>query len=100
MQTSCKSNTVAGIEKKYIAFMNVLFDGIGTLIIYFSLLVLGKFEEIETNEIDGDTLTGADFTLKLKNLPKHDDIHELRAKLWNHIEDVLEERGEKGAVVR
>ena len=56
--------------------------------------IQGSYEELEQQEIEEQTLTGSDFCLQLKNLPDYDDNMLLKANLWKHIEDLLEERRE------
>jgi len=71
--------------------------GIDILIAYSFLIALGilnSFEEIEEQEHTMSTLTPADFTVVVKNMPAKEEYQsflELKAQLWKHFEQSLKD---------
>ena len=51
----------------------------------------GNYEYLEQDEINGSILDGSDFTLVIKHLPKDQNIQVLKARLWKHLEGLLQD---------
>jgi len=95
IRVACKSEEIVGIKKSYISVGLVILDIISAYIFWFFLQRHGKFEYLEEDEIYGSALTGRDFTVMIKNLPKDEDPRVLKAKLWAFLEDLLEKHSDR-----
>jgi hypothetical protein len=71
----------------------VCFDVAIIISFLLSFFVLGHYEKLEKKEINMDNLTTEDFTVVIKTMPRYKDyanLKELKAKLWNHLEAILQ----------
>ena len=91
IKVSCQSNDIAGVSKSDISLILVIFDIIAMLVFYIALMIHRKYEDIEECEINESVLDGSDFTVMIKNVPQNQDQRILMGRLWQHIEQVLEE---------
>ena len=78
------------MSKGTIGVLLVVFDIILVFVVWIGYQIEGSYESLEEWEIEEQTLTGSDFTVEITNLPDYDDNVLLKAKLWEHIEGVLE----------
>ena len=70
----------------------VCFDVAIVISFLLSFYFLAYYERLDQKEINQDTLTTEDFAVVIKTLPKqssYNSIPELKASLWNHLENVL-----------
>mgnify|MGYP003573456379 CR=1 FL=1 len=80
------------MNKSSIGILLVVLDIVLVFTMWLGYQIEGSYESLDEREIEQQTLTGSDFTVKMTGLPDYDDNVLLKAKLWKHIEDVLELR--------
>lgn len=83
------------MKKSDISLILVIFDIISMFVVYIAFVIHGYYEDLEEKEINESVIDGSDFTVMVKNLPKDQDPRLLKARLWSHLENVLEEFKEK-----
>lgn len=95
IQAFCKSDVIEvpyfdqSVTKEDAALYVVLFDLLIGLIAVISFSCLRFCQDFEDKEIIETTLSADDFAVTVKNLPRHDNIKELKAFMWKWTEDNL-----------
>lgn len=74
------------MRKDRIGIAIVILDIIIAIVYYGSFMYLQRMQSITKKEINYKTVSATDFTLQMKNLPPHNNIKELKIKIWNYVE--------------
>ena len=78
------------VEKGRAAMIVVLFDLIGTFILYLGLLAVNPCQRAVENDINGGTLGASDFTVMIPMVPHKDSADDMLPILWAWAENILE----------
>eukprot|EP00347_Sterkiella_histriomuscorum_P022647 403337690 len=82
------------ISRENLGFIVVILDVAIVLSLIISLYILEKYETIEDKEINESLLKAEHFAVVIKKLPPREEfnsIKELKAQLWNHLEQVVKQ---------
>eukprot|EP00347_Sterkiella_histriomuscorum_P019608 403340984 len=98
LQAVCKSDKIdvflSGklyLEKSKVALVVVILDLIIAFFFWISFVYLRAFQNITLHEINESVITASDFTVQIKHLPGHDNLKQLKTKMWWYLENVLEQ---------
>ena len=84
----CKSQTIYGVSRDDLALALVGLDFLAMISLWMALQMHEGYENDEVEEIEGNMITGGDFTVKYINLPPHDNLTDLKIEIWKHFEMV------------
>lgn len=79
----------AEVQKENAALLVVLCDLLIGIVLVLAFSCLKFCQDFEDTEIIDQTMSADDFSVEIKNLPKHDNVKDLKAFLWHWIEKNL-----------
>jgi len=78
------------MSRSNLGILVVVLDVLIILSLVLAYLYLGYFERLEDKEYNEQHMLTEDFAVSIKNLPKYEEyesLQELKALLWDHLED-------------
>ena len=82
--------TGMALSRSNLGILVVILDVLIIFSLVLAYLYLGYFERLEDKEYNEQHMLTEDFAVSIKNLPKYDlydSLQELKAMLWDHLED-------------
>lgn len=83
------------MTKSDAAIAIVMCDLVLIYLIWFIIIAVKPIEEMRSDEIEDDSLTGSDFTVVVKQLPYKDHLLQLPGIYWAWAENILEKELEQ-----
>ena len=98
LNAECVSNKITigseesgySISKGAAAMIVVVFDLVGTFLLYIGLLAVNPCQRVVEHDINGGTLGASDFTVMVSLVPHKESAENMQSILWAWAENILE----------
>ena len=98
LTAECVSNKITigteesgySISKGAAAMIVVVFDLVGTFLLYIGLLAVNPCQRVVEHDINGGTLGASDFTVMVPLIPHKESAENMLPILWAWAENILE----------